>query len=468
MRNKFKLLLKDTFIFAVGSIGSKIILFFLVPFYTAYLTTEEYGISNLVFTISQFLIPIMSLEVFDAVLRFGLSKSYKKEDVLKNAYLIILFDVIISFLLFPILALYRPIKEWRIYLLIYFLASIINSTVMNYLKVCEKNKVYAGISIFQTIVLCIANIFLIAYLRIGIRGYLLSNIISLLASSFVAFLFGNEWSAIKNGNINKFLMKEMLLYSSPLILNSISWWLISSSDKIMIERMVNTSELGVYTVAAKIPALINVLIAIFQQAWGISSIKEIETSNDTEFYSKTFKYYNIIVYTACILALCGIRSFMKIYIQGGTNYQAASNYVPFLLVSAFFSAISTFYGSLYTALKKTDRIMVTTLIAGIVNVLVNYVAIRLIGTMGAVVGTVVAYLLTTIIRMTDMKNYIEIDINYVKIIINWALLFIFAFSVTISNKDNMLVSGLFFVLYFIFNFNDVIMFFKSNPKVSEK
>ena len=112
--------------------------------------------------------------------------------------------------------------------------------------------------------------------------------------------------------------------------------------------------------------------------------------------------------------------------------------------------------------------MVTTLIAGIVNVLVNYIAIRLIGTMGAVVGTVVAYLLTTIIRMTDMKNYIEIDINYVKIIINWALLFIFAFSVTISNKDNMLVSGLFFVLYFIFNFNDVIMFFKSNPKVSEK
>ena len=74
MNVKYTILLKDTFIFALGSFGSKIILFFMVPLYTNYMTTEEYGIADLVFTVAQFLTPIMSIVIHDAVIRYGLSK----------------------------------------------------------------------------------------------------------------------------------------------------------------------------------------------------------------------------------------------------------------------------------------------------------------------------------------------------------------------------------------------------------
>lgn len=460
-RNKYKLLFKDTLIFGIGSIGSRIILFFLVPFYTAYLSTEEFGISNLVFTVSQFLIPLMSLEVFDAVLRFGLSKTYKKEDVIKNALFVIIIDIILSILIYPVLGLYYAIREWRVYLLLFFLLSIVNSTVLNYLKVCEKNKAYAGINIVQTVVLCIANIILIAFLNFGIRGYLIANVFSLLVSSIFAILIGNVWNALKTGNLNLFLMKEMLVYSSPLVLNSISWWFISSSDKVMIETLINSSELGVYTVAAKIPALINVFIAIFQQAWGISSIKEIESSIDSDFFSCAFKYYNLIVFTACFIALSVIHTFMSIYIRGGAEFSSAVYYVPFLLVSAVFSAISTFYGSLYTALKQTDRIMITTLISGTINVIVNYFAIKTIGTMGAVIGTVAAYFLIAIFRMVDMERFISININYSKSGVNLIMLFVFAFYATVSDKDNVFVSTMFLVLFFIINYKDYSTLFKN-------
>ena len=69
---KYKTLFKDSLIFAIGNIGSKMIVFFLVPFYTYYLTPDEYGVSDLVFTISQLTIPFFSLVIFDAVIRFGL------------------------------------------------------------------------------------------------------------------------------------------------------------------------------------------------------------------------------------------------------------------------------------------------------------------------------------------------------------------------------------------------------------
>lgn len=64
MNNKYNKLVKDTLIFALGSIGSKFILFFLVPLYTNCLTTEQYGIADLVFTIAQIFIPIISLVIF--------------------------------------------------------------------------------------------------------------------------------------------------------------------------------------------------------------------------------------------------------------------------------------------------------------------------------------------------------------------------------------------------------------------
>ena len=67
---KVKTLLKDTAIFALGSIGSKVIMFFLVPFYSYYLSTEEWGVSDLVYSAAQVAIPIVTIVIFDSVIRF--------------------------------------------------------------------------------------------------------------------------------------------------------------------------------------------------------------------------------------------------------------------------------------------------------------------------------------------------------------------------------------------------------------
>ena len=79
--SKIKTLLKDTAVFALGSIGSKIIMFFLVPFYSIYLTTEEWGVSDLVFAAAQVAIPIVSVVIFDSVIRFGIFYKERPQDV---------------------------------------------------------------------------------------------------------------------------------------------------------------------------------------------------------------------------------------------------------------------------------------------------------------------------------------------------------------------------------------------------
>lgn len=404
---KHKQLVKDTIVFAIGNIGSKLILFFMVPLYTNYLTAEEFGTADLVFTISQLLIPFVSVVIFDAVLRFGLSKEANAEDVLLVGGIVFLLGSLVTVAVTPLFDFYIILSQWKWYLCIYVILNMAGSIEMNYLKVKGKNRSFAAISIIQTLVLAILNLALLTWLHLGVEGYLIANVAGCAATVLAAFLAGNIGTALRTAHLDIALMKQMLFYSMPLIINNVSWWVIHSSDKIMIELMIGASALGIYSVATKIPSLINVLISIFSQAWGISTVREIESTNDTKFYAEVFRVFSLIAFGAAIMLTAVIKPFMLIYV--GSNYDEAWRYVPFLLASASFSAISSFYGSLYGALKKSVSSMSTTFIAAALNIVLNYLFIQKIGIWGAVLGTVIAYVVVAFIRMLGILRMMKFN-----------------------------------------------------------
>ena len=414
--SKYKRLISDTIIFALGNLGSKIVLFFMVPLYTNYLTTEEYGASDFVFTIAQLVVPFVSLVIFDAVLRFGLAKNANKENVLKSSLLVILIGALLSIVVTPLLGLYQPLSEWKWYLCTYVILNMYNSVMLNYLKITEKNKAYAAISIISTFILAISNIVLLIFARAGICGYLLSTIIASISTAVLASFMAQLKAALRKGAIDKQLLRRMIKFSSPLVLNNISWWIIQSSDKIMIESMIGLSALGLYTAATKIPSLINVIISIFSQAWGVSSVKEFESSNDKKFYSNIFIAYSTLVFGAVIVINSIIKPFMSLYVS--SQFYEAWKYVPLLLVSAAFSAVASYYGSLYGVLKKSRNNMRSTLCAAVINITINYIGILLFDIWGAIIGTVTAYIVLAIYRMVEILKYMHFDPKWKQFILN--------------------------------------------------
>ena len=409
--NKYKRLAKDTLVFAIGSFGSKVMLFLLVPFYTNCLTTEQYGISDLIFTVAQLLIPIISVSINTGVLRFGLAKGVKREDVFLGGILVLFIGSILCIALTPIFGLYKPISQWKWYLCIYVIVNSFNATFFSYLKVLGRNKLFAGVGIMQTLTLALCNILLLGFLKLGVEGYVLSSIISCVIAVLIQVFGAGLLKELKRSNLDCKLIKAMVVYSCPIIFNDLGWWLIHSTDKIMIEDMVSDSALGIYTVATKIPALINVIIAVFSQAWGVSAIIETENHSDTKYFSNVFSIYSAIAFGASIGLNTFIRFFMNIYV--GDDFLSAGQYVPLLLVSASFSAISSYYGSIYGAYKKSFSTMVTTLIAAAVNIILNYIFIAVYGIWGAVIGTVAAYVVISSIRMIDSRRFVKIDISFV-------------------------------------------------------
>lgn len=420
MKNKYKNLIKDTLIYAIGGLGSKLILFFLVPLYTNYLSTEEYGIADLVFTISQLVIPIVGIVIWDAVVRFALSKSEKKEDVLLCSLVIWAISSVATISLTPLLGFYEPISEWKWYLSIYVIVNIFMSIELNYIKAKEQNKLYSIISIVQTLSMALANILLIVVVPMGISGYVTANILGNSVAAIGIFIFGRIDRDIRNAHFSGDLMKRMLAFSIPLILNNLSWWAIYSANKIIIEAIVGASILGLYTVATKIPSLINVLISIFQQSWTISSVKEIETTNDSKFYSSVFDAVSLVAFGMSVGIILVIKPFMTIYV--GSEFVEAWKYVPILLAGATFSAISSYFVTLYAALKKSLNNMLTTLIPAIINIVITLLLIKYIGVWGAVIGIFVAYFVMALVRMIDVTRYIKMKIDVVRFIFNSLIL----------------------------------------------
>ncbi len=429
MNTKFKTLIKDTAIFALGSVGSKFITFFLVPLYTNVLSTEQFGIADLVFSVAQMIVPIITLVIFDAVVRFGLEREDHPESVLLTGIIVWGIGSILGLFLLPLTRFYTAIGQWKWYLYFYVVLDGLLSVELNYLKVKRKNINYAIISIVQTLSLALMNILCLLILKIGIQGYLLSTVVSLGIAVILATIFGKVIPDLLKATLNKKLFGQMIKYSAPLIFNNLAWWIIQSSNKMLLEYFLGASILGLFTVASRIPSLINVAVSVFQQAWGISSVKEMDSTNDSAFYSDVFSIYTLVVFAAGIALNSVVKPFMRFYV--GDSFFEAWKYVPLLVSSAVFSSIAAYFGSMYGALKKSLNNMVSTIIAAVVNLVITIVLITGIGIWGAIIGTLAAYVFLAYFRLWDVKRYVKIGINMKLLLVNSGL--IVAHAITILN-----------------------------------
>lgn len=445
MSSKVKKLMSDIGLFAIGTLGSKLLLFLLVPIYTNVLSSNEYGIADLVFTVGDLVLPCISLASYNGLLRFGLIPE-KQSTTIRYCTNLFFAGSLITVIVTPLFGLYSPISQWKWFLTAKIITSYAQNSTFIILKVKDKNKTYAILSILQSGLLIVLNLILLYVLKLGIVGYLLSTILSSLIVAILAFIFSKAYFDYKSSKPDHLLFKSIVLFSTPFIFNDISWWLVHSSDKVMIQLFIGSSALGIYTAAAKIPSLINTFVSIFSQAWGIASIKEYDSSNDSSFYSGVFKYYLLFVSGICLLFNSFIKPFMGIYV--GNAFYEGWKYVPILLVGATIASISTFMGSLLSASKNSTSIMISTIISAIVNVFFNYLLIPKIGILGACVGTLMAYLIVSIMRVVSVKRIIHINYNF-KFILG-LMLWLLLHAILVSLNYHIIEVSIVFAIVYLF------------------
>lgn len=418
--NSYKKLLGNSFVFAVGNLGSKIISFILVPLYTYYLTTTEYGSVDLVTTSTSLLLPIVSANIFDAVFRFAMDKKESNTSVLSNSLFVAGFGVIIFVLLYPLISLINVEFKMLNYIYIILILQIFQSVFSQFIRAIGAVKIFALNGIIMTLVTGALNVILLTQFIMGIDGYLISIILANIVSIIYLCLSVKIWSYVSLSTVNKQLVKKMLSYSIPMIPNSIMWWLISASNRYFILYFVGASANGIYAAANKIPSILSILSSIFTQAWQLSAIEEYENNNKSEFYSAVFNYYSSLLFIGTSAIIVVLKYFMGYFVS--PEYYDGWKVVPFLLLSVIFSSFSSFLGTNYLAVKQTAGVFRTSIYGGTASVVFNILLVPSFGILGAAVASMLSFLIMWVLRIIDTKKYIELSIDLRNLLLNLVLI----------------------------------------------
>lgn len=403
---KYKKLFNNSLIFSIGNLGNKFILFLMVPIYTHFLTKSEYGLTDVVTVTINLLIPILTLSISQAVLRFCLDKSnyIGKDDIYS---IVATFLLSISIVIFFISIFIN--KENLFYIVLILILMIFNDFQLQFARGIDLIKQYAINGIFTAVSTALLGVYFLSILHLNLKGYFLSIIITLLLSNIYLFLAtsGLKYFNYKKISFNKFCY--LLKYSIPLIPNSIMWWLINDITRYFILYNVGFEGNGLFAVASKIPSIMSIMISIFMQAWQISAFEEYKRNNSSIFYSRVFNVFISFIFIISSLILISSRGIFSIFIDH--SFYEGYKLVPILIFASIYQGFSTFFGTIYTASMNTKGVFYSSICGALISLVLNIILIPKFGINGAGFGIGIAFFMTWLIRYFNTKTILKININ---------------------------------------------------------
>lgn len=452
---RYKYLLKNIGLLALSSFATKILSFLLVPLYTNILSTSDYGTYDLFITTIEVLLPILTLNIQESTLRFSLESKYDKKAVVSNSFFTLCGGFLALIVLLAINYLtniYSIINQYVVYFILIYMSQSLLGIIIAYTRGIDKIKELSISSIIASLITLLSNILFLMVFKLGLKGYFIANI---LGPTFQCIYLIVKSKFINNVNIGcnyKKERKEMLSYSCPMIANSVAWWINSASDKYLVVFFQGLTENGIYSVASKIPSILNVFQSIFTQAWTLSAVKDFDSEDKTGFFSNTYKMYNCLLVVMCSIIIL----FDKIlaYFLYAKDFYAAWRYVPWLTIAIVFGSLSGYIGGFFSAVKNSKIYAKSSIIGATINIILNIIFIPLIGTIGAAYSTTICYFVIWLIRYRSSRKIITMKVNIFRDLFSYFLLIIQSmFLLIIKNNCYLYIAQLFCVISQIICYN---------------
>lgn len=449
--SKYKKLIGNSVLFAIGNLGSKLINIILVPLYTYYLSTAQYGLVDVVQTTAKMLLPIISLSIYDGVLRFVMDQKEDRNAVFTNGIVITLLGSFVGIAFYPLINYFSVMDGLLGYMIIILILQAFQSLLAQFARAIGAIRAFAINGLLMALVTGLTNILLLVKLEMGIDGYLISLIIANLFSIVFLFIAVNAHRYIEIKKINKELLKNMLVYSLPLIPNAFMWWVINASNRYFILFFIGASANGLFAVANKIPTLLSVLNTIFFQAWQLSAIEEFGSKEKSNFFTEVFTYFQMFMLLGASAIIVVIKLAMQYFVA--PEYYITWQYVPFLLLGVVFSSYSGFIGANYIAAKQTKGVFKTSIYGGVVNIIANVILIPLFGINGAGLATMLSFFVMWVLRIKDTNQFIDLKVNVMNLVFNLLVIAIqiAVLFVNFSTITNLVIQTLLFLILLIIN-----------------
>lgn len=431
--NREKSLIKNTMIITIGKISTQLITFFLLPVYTAILSTEEYGIVDLLNTLVSLCLPIITFQIEQAVFRKLIDSRMNELEVKKTistTFYTILIQSLVYLIFFFLIAQFVH-NQYKYFLVTNVIACIFSNTLLQIARGLGDNKKYAIGSFITAFITVILNVVFIVSFKWGAYGMLLATLIGNIMCSLYIFKAERLYKYISFKIYSKELLKSLWKYSLPLIPNAISWWIFNSSDRIIVTTVLGIAQNGILSAAYKFSSVYITLYNIFNMTWTESASLHINDKDNSEFFSKIINVTLKLFTTICFGIIACMPFAFPIMIN--EKFGEAYNQIPILMLASVFNVIAGLLSVIYIAKKDTKSVAKTSIVAAIINIIVNLGLINVIGLYAASISTLVSYLVMAIYRLHDVKKYIKIELDKKFLKLAFVMLIILFISYYINN-----------------------------------
>lgn len=418
---KYKYFLKNIGLMTLSNFASKILSFLLVPLYTSVLTTADYGLYDIYTTTAFLLVPLLSGAVSQAALRFSMDAGSDCSQVFSEAirtFIRASLVIVIAIAINCWLDLIPLFNEYPAYFVLYYVFCLLSDILLSFTRGVDRIFDVAIAGIISSAVIIILNVALLLVFPMGVSGYFIANISAFVVVSIYLIIRLRLWGYITTSS-NKALSSEMAKYSRPLIFDQIAWWINNVSDRYIVTWICGAAANGIYSVAFKIPSILNVFQSIFNQAWTLSAVKEIDDSSG-EFYSKIYSIYNCGLVLLCSLLLVGDKIIARILYAN--DFYQAWQYAPLLTISVVFSCLCGVFEGIFAAAKETKILASTTIIGAAINIAMNLVLVRYYGPLGAAFSTMVSYGLVWFARLKKASSIVNLKIHLSRDLASYSIL----------------------------------------------
>jgi O-antigen/teichoic acid export membrane protein len=420
--SRVKALLKDSMAYGVASILSRFIGFLLMPLYTRILTPEDYGVLNIInITITLVtLFSVLGLDGATHIFYWDNTEEEKRKSVFSSWYWSQLsISLVIAAALFAFsvrlsLLLFKSAEHANMFRLasLILITGILPSVVINWFRIRRLPWTTTWFSLAMALITIGLNVWFIAGLRWGVKGFILAQIISGSVMSVVAMYFMRGWlSPLK---LNYGLLKQMLKYSLPLIPAALAYWCLNFAGSYFLQVQRGEGEVGLYQTGSTIASIMMLIISSFTSAWGPYAMSVKNEDGANRFYAQVLILY--VSGAGVFAAGIGIFAHEILYFLTTPSYWTAHNVAAILAFNSVLTGLNFIAALGLNFVKNMKPYSLAIITGAVVNLCLFYISIEMFGKEGCALAILLTNIGVTFWIFRSAQKAYYIPYNFTKAI----------------------------------------------------
>ena len=420
MREKFNRLTKDSLVYGLGDAINKSVAIFLVPVYTRIFSTADYGVIDVLATISS----MLSLSIilgFTNSQNFYFFKTDNMHDQCTTLSTSFIFRITVGILVGTIAYIFADFismlvfknKAYGIYLKIIALTvplEALKTLFVNIQRLTFAKWKYLLLTVGSGLTTILFIVYLVVIKRVGLIGVFEGRLGGVMVFAVVGFFLAKDYLKI---SFSKSRLWEMAKYSIPLVPLTLALWVLKFSDRYFLLKFSNTSQIGLYSIGNKFALGIAMVVSAFLMAWNPFSFSVAKEDDAKQFYAKVLTYYLTGICFLSILLSLFARELLMLIAQPA--YYGGSKVVGLLAFSSIAYGAHHIISIGLALTKKTSLMSLSFIIAAIANIILNYLLIPSFNIMGAACATLISFVIADIFSYFMSQKYYYINYETAKL-----------------------------------------------------